>query len=295
MSPESNRWAYGGFYLAKRHNSPNWHRCWFDPKSKQTRAASLGTSDLEEAKRLLIAYVHEHGKIDTDRADELRLWEILQRYSYQHVRHLSRVSATRQRHNLDMMRKFAGDIGVAEFRLARQAEIVSQMKAAGHSDGYIKRIFSATYAALKWAFDNEEVDRIPPRLKLPSGGSREYVATPVELAALWDELAEDHLRMFFVLALSTAGRKSAILELTRFQCDLDRGLIDLNQPDRSRNKKRRACPWRFRRMRCAIRLLAGAACSRSILGRSRRLAAGASRAPRWSTATPNMTPITFAP
>lgn len=240
MPAEKDRWGYGGFYLAKRHNNPNWHRCWFDAAAKQTRAATLGTRDFEEAQRLLIAYVHEFGKIDTTRADELRLWEVLQRYSFQHVRHLSKRSAESQRHNLDMMRKLAGDIGVVEFRLSKQAEIVGALKAAGYADGYIKRIFSATYAALKWAFDNEEVDRIPARLKLPAGGAREYVATPAALAALWDELAEEHLRMFFVLALSTAGRKSAVLQLTRFQCDLARGLVDLNQPDRTRNRKRRA-------------------------------------------------------
>jgi len=240
MSPKSEKWTYGGMFLSRRHASPNWHRCWYDAKSGQTRAVSLRTRDEEEAKRRLIAYVHEHGKIDTTDAAELAIWEILQRYEYQHVRQLTKNSAVTQRHNIGIMVDIVGDLPIAEFRAAKQREIVELMKERGYSDGYIKRIFGTTYAALSWTHQNDDIDRLPPKLRLPGGGRREFVATPAQLAAMWDELREDHMRMFFILSLSTAGRKSAILELTRFQCDMERGLIDLNPPGRAQNKKRRA-------------------------------------------------------
>src|SRR5690606_19870873 len=120
MSAEKSRWSYGGFYLSQRHNSPNWHRCWFDPVSKQTRAATLNTSEFEEAQRRLIAFVHEHGKIDTNSAQELRLWEVMQRYEFQWARHLTKRSSETQRHNIEVMRKYAGDILVSEFKKSKQ-------------------------------------------------------------------------------------------------------------------------------------------------------------------------------
>ena len=49
----------------------------------------------------------------------------------------------------------------------------------------------------------------------------------------------EHLRLFLVLLLGTAARPEAVLELTRFQCDLDRGTINLNPPGRLQTKKRR--------------------------------------------------------
>jgi len=188
----------------------------------------------------LIAWVHEYGKIDTADAAELAIWKILQRYEYQHVRKLSKGGATTQRHNIGILRDLVGDVPVADFRAAVQREVVEVMKSRGWSDGYIKRIFGTAYAALNWAHQNDEIDRMPPKLRLPGGGRREFVPTPKQLAALWDELTEDHMRMFFILSLSTAGRKAAVLELTRFQCDLDHGLIDLNPVCRTQNNKRRA-------------------------------------------------------
>ena len=100
------------------------------------RAASpvIGTGDLDEAKKRLVAYVHEHGKIDTDQAHELALWEILQRYEYQHARHRpTRAGKATLMHNIAVMREFAGDIPVAEFKLAKQEEIVRRMKARASS------------------------------------------------------------------------------------------------------------------------------------------------------------------
>lgn len=48
------------------------------------------------------------------------------------------------------------------------------------------------------------------------------------------------LALFIELALATAGRKSAILELTWDRVDFDRKLIDLRNPERRASKKRRA-------------------------------------------------------
>jgi Phage integrase family len=61
-----------------------------------------------------------------------------------------------------------------------------------------------------------------------------------ELAQLHDGFDCDYGRMFFWLQLSTAGRKEAILELTRFRCDTRRLLIRLNPEGREQTAKHRA-------------------------------------------------------
>ena len=241
MPRKPPRFEYGGYFLCKRSKkSPYWQRCWYDPATRQTRTATLDVVELEDAKTALIDYVMAHGRIGETRPEQLALWEVLQRYYFQHVRHKPTMASKQtQRSALDKMRELAGDIAVSEFRLAKQEEIVRVMKAADHSDGYIKRIFSATYAALNWAYNHEEIDRKPPSLKLPSGGRREFVATPAQLAALWDELTQEHLRMFLILAIATGARAGTVVELTTFQCDLENGLINLNPPGRTQTKKRR--------------------------------------------------------
>jgi integrase len=49
----------------------------------------------------------------------------------------------------------------------------------------------------------------------------------------------DHIRVFLALAVGTAARPQALLQLTRFQCDLGRGIINLNPAGRVQTKKRR--------------------------------------------------------
>ncbi|GAB4529765.1 MAG: hypothetical protein Kow00133_18550 [Amphiplicatus sp.] len=231
-----------------------WCRAWFDPVGRQTRLASLGVEDLERAKELLVEWVNEHGKFGKSRAEDIALAQVIQRYYLQKVKHMPAKSRGTQRRCLELMTELAGHLTVSEFKLAKQAEIVRTLKDRGYAPGYIKRIFSATRAALNWAYKNEEIDRVPPPCPLPDSPPREFVATPAQLARLWDALEDSpgdpsrgvtpvyrgHLRMFFILAISTGARHRAILDLTRFQCDFEKGLIDLNPPGRERTNKRRA-------------------------------------------------------
>jgi hypothetical protein len=59
------------------------------------------------------------------------------------------------------------------------------------------------------------------------------------LALLWSAERPAHLRMFLLPLMGTAARPQSVLELTRIQCDLDCGLIDLNPPGRTETAKRR--------------------------------------------------------
>jgi integrase len=59
------------------------------------------------------------------------------------------------------------------------------------------------------------------------------------MKALWDAKMPDHLRVFLVLAINTAARPEALLELRREQIDVERRLLHLNPIGRTQTKKHR--------------------------------------------------------
>ncbi len=138
-----------------------------------------------------------------------------------------------------MLRHLPIGMTVGELTLDAQHAAVRAMQAAGYSAGTIKRAFGAAKAAVNWAWNNQEIDRPVPFLRLPEGQGRERVLTVEELARLWSTNMPDHVRTFLAILIGTAARPEAALQLTRFQCDLDRGTINLNTPVRVQTKKRR--------------------------------------------------------
>ncbi len=234
---------FGEYWLSQRSGSENWYRTWYERTAsgdRRTRRESLGVADFEDAKLKLAQWVISHGRTGQQKAEEVYLGQIFQRYWVQHARHLGGKGAGVQRRNLEVLTECVGDLRLSDFRLARQRELVEILRSErGYSTGYIRRIFSAGFAAINWAFKNEEIDRKPPAISLPDSPPKEYVAPISVLAAFWDYPKPDYLQMFFVLALATGARPSSIVALTKFQCDVDRRLINLNPPDHAETNKRR--------------------------------------------------------
>jgi integrase len=69
---------------------------------------------------------------------------------------------------------------------------------------------------------------------------RDRHLTRAELERLIEAAELPHVRLFIVLAIATAARKTAILELTWDRVDFKRGLIYLHDPERERTNKGRA-------------------------------------------------------
>jgi hypothetical protein len=78
----------GRFFLGKRSTSQSWCVCWFDPGTRQTRRASLGTSDFQEAKLRLAEYVTKNEALREAKPDEVLFEAILIRYWENHGRRL---------------------------------------------------------------------------------------------------------------------------------------------------------------------------------------------------------------
>ena len=228
----------GQFWLSRRRNSRVWYRTWFDPGTRQTRRASLGTADFAAAGIALAEWITKNVATRRAQPADLTLARVFARYQERHGRHV--IGAEAQRVSLAMMLRAVPEaITVAAFTLDAQHEAVRALQTRGYAAGTIKRSLGAAKAAVNWAWNNGELERPIPFLKLPEGHGREHVLTIAELAQLWNADMPQHVRVFLALAIGTAARPESILQLSRFQCDLDHGTINLNPPGRVQTKKRR--------------------------------------------------------
>lgn len=87
------------------------------------------------------------------------------------------------------------------------------------------------------------LDACPEFVFPPKRPPRDRIISRPEAMALRDAAAALHVRIFIWLAMLTGQRKSAILGLLWERVDLDRGVIDFNDPGRQVTKKRRAVVW----------------------------------------------------
>ena len=86
---QQREFQIGEYWLAKRAGSPAWHRFWFDTTTRQTRRASLGTTDFDEAKEILTDWFVGNRQLKNVQASEILLAEVLQRYWEEHGKNLA--------------------------------------------------------------------------------------------------------------------------------------------------------------------------------------------------------------
>lgn len=101
---------------------------------------------------------------------------------------------------------------------------------AGIKDGTIHTELGHLRMVLKWAEDHRLIDRAP-RIERPAKPKpSEKHLTRDEMRRLLENIGFAHVRLFALLAYTTAGRSTAILDLKWDRVDFDRELIDLRNP-----------------------------------------------------------------
>src|SRR4051812_40299579 len=82
MPRKRDRFRVGDYWLDCRPNSPNWCQCWLDRQARprQTRRASLGTDDLEQAKLMLLAWIQTNTTMTKEAPGSVALATCLARY-----------------------------------------------------------------------------------------------------------------------------------------------------------------------------------------------------------------------
>src|SRR5919106_261545 len=231
-----HKFRIGAYYLDKRKDSPFWYI--FCRKRGRELTRSTETEDFEAAKIELATFVALHGDHERVSPQRARIRTVLWRYREHHSDDLP--SATQNSNAIDAWADFFGNAYIADLTNKRQKEFVERLKERGLAPDTIRRYIEIGKAGLNWAVDNEEITGFPKIHLPPKGEPRRWVPSFEEFVAFWDAIRSQHLRMFTVIAVNTLARPGAILELSRFSCHLDDGLIHLDPEGRLQSNKRRA-------------------------------------------------------
>lgn len=230
----------GDYWLSKRQGSEQWCRTWFDTTTRQTRRASLGASDFQEAKLKLWEWFAKHGSVGRQETHDAALELVLVRYWQRHAHALP--SAEMARKALAYWSDFWSGAMVSELTPARQREFAAWLKGQRTpplSDGYVKRILTVGAAAVSWAYKEGELAAAPYVLPGKDSAPKDLVFTAEQSRALWAAADLPHERMYLALAYGTLARPEAILGLCREHVDFGRWLLAQNPPGRAQTKKHR--------------------------------------------------------
>ncbi len=233
----------GDYWLSQRGNSPAWCRTWFDPSDRQTKRASLSTTDFEEAKQALTDWFVANHIPKSKEPEDHSLATIIARYWQHHGQHI--ISAERTRISLDYWLDFYGERTLADITdVSLQEGFHTWLKEKGMRATTVRRVLSAGRAAINFAWKRGEIANAP--YIIPVTDKERKAAPPKgrplevdEVAKIFDTTKNPSLRMFIILMIATAARPDAIRELTRGQCDVKNRLIKLNPDERAQTKKYR--------------------------------------------------------
>jgi integrase len=163
--------------------------------------------------------------------------QCLARY-YEH--HASRLpSADQARIAIGQVLDVVGNAAVAELTPTLQDRLIASLTARGQNGSTISRVLSVLRAGVNWSYRQGELSAVPFVKDVPRPSSPRQAVGLDAIAAFRAAIREDYLETFLLLALGTAARKKAILELTRDMCDVDGRRISLNPHGRAQTNKRR--------------------------------------------------------
>ena len=216
-----------------------WHRgklaVSFTEGGKRYRR-SLGTDNIPTARQRMADYLaakDRHGKA-------VSVAEIYQSYI------LDREAASKAVGRMqDAWKRLAPTFGTMTAEsVTKEAcrDYAKHRREGGMSDGTIHLELGYLRAALTHAERDGLIDRAP-YVPLPQKPApRDHYIPKAKAADVVAGAVMPHVRLFIILALSTAGRAEAILDLTWDRVDFDRRTINLRDPTRPTTPKGRAIP-----------------------------------------------------
>jgi integrase len=211
----------------------SWYAVWSDDTGA-TQRRSLRTKDSAEAERRLIDF-----KRDMAAPAGSLVGDIVEAYLEEKTGRIADVG------RLEFGWKQAKDT-FAHLRpdqITREIcrEYTEARRLAGRKDATILKEINIIRQALNWRKVSGamfEAPSAPP--------PRDRHLTKDEYRKLLAACKQDHVRLFCVLALTTAGRKSAILQLTWDRVDFERGMIRLGVVGEKNRKGRAVVPMTAR-------------------------------------------------
>lgn len=227
----------GEWYLGQRNGSPAWYRCRYS--AGRVERISLGTADFEQAKQILTDWFVGQQKLTDVPQSALTMAQVLLRYWEERGKNAVR-AATVRGHCNHWIDHFGDKTVVEATSFTEQEAFKTALLSRGLAPMTVNHITSTGRAALRMAWKQGALSSVPPLTMLPVG-DQEPMGRPVsieEAAKLLNELPP-HLWLLNVILIGTVARPSAVLDLDWSQIDFENGLVSLNRPGRTQNKKRR--------------------------------------------------------
>lgn len=226
----------GDHWIERVANSPSYYRATYDKAARQVRRRTLETEDFEEAKdRLIEWWTLNHRPRDAE-PERVEIVTVLLQYYDDHGQHVH--DPARIRLAITHLSDYFRGLSISDLTAGAQKAYGRHREAQGVTAGTWGRELSVARAACRWAAREGMVKHVPEFEKLSKGRGRERILGSDEFRDLL-RASEAHCRMAILCMAHTCGRPSAVLDLTVFQCDRERRLINLNPPGRQQTKKHR--------------------------------------------------------
>lgn len=162
--------------------------------------------------------------------------------AYLRDRELDGKSVEKQRHSWKALNPIFGHLRPGEVDKAVCRSYVRMRSSQGRSVGTSWTDLSVLRAALNWAARDKKIVKAPFIFLPQPPKPKDRHLTREEARRLHASAGSHHIQMFITLALATAGRVSALLELEWPRVDFDRSLIDLRTVEQNRVKRRAIVP-----------------------------------------------------
>jgi integrase len=211
---------------------------WYEGENRRRRYRLSKNITLDQANAELDTFIRNREKVLS--AEIHTIADLFP--AYLRDRELDGKTTAKQEHSWKALSPVFGHIKPGEVDKAICRAYVKRRSDQGRSVGTSWTELSVLRAALNWAEKEKKIDKAP-FITLPQPPKPKDVhLTREEAARLYDCGASPHIQLFIRLALSTAGRASALLELEWNRVDFERGQIDLRTAEQNRIKRRAIVP-----------------------------------------------------
>mgnify|MGYP001166492573 CR=1 FL=1 len=230
----------GDYWLSQRPGSKKYYLTWYEAGTRHISRETTDTDDLEQAKRILIERVQRASRPSRTAPEDVLLNEVMNGYLVNHLaigpsydtgcQAVKFFDAFFARHDLAT---------VADLRPFHMDWFIKERRKDGAKDDTISRNLGVLRASLNYARKQGLLDDAPYIKGLPKGPPRERWLTPEEARRLMDATPSDHIKDYILLSLHTLARPRAIFDLTVYQVNLERRIIDFLPPGQRQSNKRR--------------------------------------------------------
>jgi len=228
------------YQLKRRKGRDVWHIYWTENGRQQW--ASTGQTDEKVAAKFLETFKQLQAP-----SSSVSVGKILREYSHQHYQRTA-VSMTRHNSILKVLEPLndCNPLDHTAFKSAVRAW--KKERCFSVKPVTLARELSVLIAAINWAADDEKGEMLDGVPYIPKNDYKKEARVrwldEDEKRVLLDVLQTEplHLKLAVGIAISTASRQTAILELQKHQIKWREGQIDFNPPnDGKRRKARRVC------------------------------------------------------